>query len=215
MADIYTEKAELRRQIISAARIYKRYLAGKTFLYVYGDKYFEVAFLKSRFKHLTGVLSCLNGETFYEEACLAHLSDGQFWFSKEHPLKAAKKKAVVLQGIQAITNSPVCVLIDFQTNTVVYKLGITDLNFTIGLVENTDKNTGEKINDWMLPMTLRVKDKSIEKSKNAETIDFIFSKDARNDTVYTTVCYAEKGVAMPETIRHLIAPEIYSAEAKK
>ena len=45
MADLNVEKIELRKQIISAANIYKTNLAGKVFLYVYGDKYFEVAYM--------------------------------------------------------------------------------------------------------------------------------------------------------------------------
>ena len=45
MADINTEKIDLRKQIISAANIYKHNLAGNVYLYVYGDTYFEVAYM--------------------------------------------------------------------------------------------------------------------------------------------------------------------------
>lgn len=213
MADLLTEKEELRKQIISAAIIYKRYLAGKTFLYVYRDKYFEVAFMVNRFKHLTGVLSSLSAETFYNEANNAHLAHGQFGFSEKHPLRAAKKKAIALQSLNLITSSPVCVLIDFQTQSVLCKLGLTDLNFTIGLVENIDLTTGNKINDWMLPRTLRVNDKSIEKSKDAEMIDFIFSKDAKNEPLYTTLCYADKNAKMPETIKKMVDPKFFITQS--
>ena len=46
--------------------------------------------------------------------------------------------------------------------TITYNLSVTNLKFTLGLIENID-NTGNKINDFFLPMTLRVKDSSVEK----------------------------------------------------
>ena len=68
MADVNTEKIELRKQIISAANIYKNNLAGRVYLYVYGDTYCEVAYMTDCFKHLTGVDSPLRGNAFYDNA---------------------------------------------------------------------------------------------------------------------------------------------------
>ena len=42
MADLITESIELRKQIIAAANIYKRNLAGNVYLYVYGNTYWYV-----------------------------------------------------------------------------------------------------------------------------------------------------------------------------
>ena len=39
------KKNIIRQEIIEAAMIYSRELAGKTFLYVYGEEFFEVSFL--------------------------------------------------------------------------------------------------------------------------------------------------------------------------
>ena len=94
MADLNVEKIELRKQIISAANVYKTNLAGKVFLYVYGDKYFEVAYMTECFKHLTGVESVLRGNSFYDNAKNATLATSQISFSSRHPLKTAKKKIV-------------------------------------------------------------------------------------------------------------------------
>ena len=55
--------------------------------------------------------------------------------------------------------------------------GETNLEFTLGLTENVD-NQGQRINDFFLPMSLRVEDTSVEKSNDGEIVDFIFSKDA-------------------------------------
>ena len=54
-------KATNVRNIVSdisnAALKYKANLVGRTFLYVFGDKYIEVLFKANNFKHLTGVVS--------------------------------------------------------------------------------------------------------------------------------------------------------------
>ena len=73
--------------------------------------------------------------------------------------------------LPALTNSLVCVVKEMNTVTLTYKVGVTNLNFTIGLTENIDC-MGNKINEWLLPRTLRVKDKAIENSAYAEFIDF-------------------------------------------
>ena len=102
MADINTEKIELRKQIISAANIYKHNLAGKVYLYVYGDTYFEVAYMTECFKHLTGVESSLRGNSFYDNAKNATLATNQIGFSSRHPLKTAKKKIQCLQDRKSV-----------------------------------------------------------------------------------------------------------------
>ena len=44
MATKVDKKNAIRQGIIEAAIVYSQSLAGKTFLYVYGDEYFEVSF---------------------------------------------------------------------------------------------------------------------------------------------------------------------------
>ena len=55
MASKTDKKNAIRQDIIDSSRIYSQSLAGKTFLYVYGDEYFEVSFPVDHFLHLTGV----------------------------------------------------------------------------------------------------------------------------------------------------------------
>ena len=83
-----------------------------------------------------------------------------------------------MKRLPELTNEMVCILKNMETMTITYKLSVTNLEFTLGLTENKD-NTGNKINDLFLPMSLRVKDSSVEKSGDGEIVDFIFSKDAR------------------------------------
>ena len=43
------------KKIIQAARVYKNNLVGKTFMYVFDNRYIEVMYKASNFKHLMGV----------------------------------------------------------------------------------------------------------------------------------------------------------------
>ena len=62
------KKNAIRQGIIKAAIVYSQSLAGKTFLYVYGDEYFEVSFPVDHFLHLTGVETRLSAKDFYRNA---------------------------------------------------------------------------------------------------------------------------------------------------
>lgn len=171
------KKQEIRQLIIESAQIYSNELAGKTFLYVYGDEYFEVSFPTDHFMHLTGVESPLSAKNFYKRAKKGQLTDKQFYFSERYPFANAKKKLPSLVRIPELTKTMVCILKDMTTSTIVYKLSISNLEFTLGLTENIDGD-GKKITDYFLPMSLRVEDTSVEKSDGGEIVDFIFSKEA-------------------------------------
>lgn len=80
----------------------------------------------------------------------------------------------------------------------------------MGLTENIDVN-GNKINDFFLPMSLRVEDSSVEKSKDGEIVDFIFSKDA-SIAKYDTLLVEDKNKMIPDNIKHLISEKLYSTE---
>lgn len=201
-----TKKEQIRNQIIAASEIYRDNLAGKVFLYVYGKSYFEVVFPTNRFRHLTGVNSSISAQEFYDKATNSQLAAGQICFDKEHTYRGAKNKLPCLMALPALTNSIVCVVKDMQTVTLTYKLGVTNLNFTIGLFENIDSK-GNKKNDWFLPRTLRVKDKAIENSSDAEFVDFIFCKDASMDK-YSTVSFADKDKTPPLEIKGFLSNDL-------
>ena len=163
------KKNAIRQEIIDAAVIYSQNLAGKVFLYVYGNEFFEVSFPTDHFLHLTGVETSLSAKEFYKNAKKMKLTNNQFYFTARHSYANAKKKLPCLKRLPELTNDIVCVLKDMQTVSIVYKLSVTNLEFTLGLVENTDTN-GNKVNNLFLPMSLRVEDSSIAKSKNLQKI---------------------------------------------
>ena len=200
------KKTRLRNNIISAAHEYRDNLAGKVFLYVIGEKYFEVSFQTDRFMHLTGVNSSLNAQNFYEKAKDSVLTNQQFFFDSNHNFDSAKKKVSALQDLPKLTNSLVCALNDMSTLTLTYKLGLTNIDFTIGLTENVDFE-GNKINEWFLPRTLRVGDKAIENSIQSEFVDFIFSKDASHEK-YDLSTFADESKTIPNSIMPLLSSEL-------
>lgn len=113
-----------------------------------------------------------------------------------------------MKRLPELTNDIVCILKDMQTVTIIYKLSITNLEFTLGLTENTD-DRGKKINDFFFPMPLRVEDSSVQKSNNAEIVDFIFSKNASMAT-YDTLLVEDKNKLIPESIKHLISEKFFN-----
>ena len=201
------KKEAIRKQIISAAGVYKSELAGKVFLYVYGREYFEIVFKVESFMHRTGVDSSLYAKQFYNYSKAGKLTNNQFYFSDKHPFAGAKEKLSCLVKLPLLTNSLVCVLKDMATVTLTYKIGVTNLDFTLGLTENIDAE-GNKINDMYLPRTLRIKDDSIAKSKDGDFVDFILMRDASVSS-YDTIMYKDEKKKLPETVQHLISSELY------
>lgn len=202
MAKKTDKKNVIRQLIIDSADVYSKSLAGKVFLYVYGDEFFEVAFPVDHFLHLTGVETSLSAKDFYKNAKKGKLSNNQFYFSGRHPYANAKKKLPCLKRLPELTNDMVCILRDMQTATIIYKLSVTNLEFTLGLTEKLDGN-GNKISDFFSPMSLRVKDSSVERSSDGEIVDFIFSRDA-SITKYDCLLVNDTNKRIPKVIRHLI-----------
>ena len=64
MATKVDKKNVIRQGITEAEIVYFQNLAGKTFLYVCGDEYFEVSFPVDHFLHLTGVETILSAKDF-------------------------------------------------------------------------------------------------------------------------------------------------------
>lgn len=197
------KKEVIRKGIIAAAKEYSQHLAGKNFLYVYGQEYFEVSFPVDHFLHLTGVETKLSAKDFFKKAKRGILTSNQFFFDVRHPYANAKKKLPCLRRLPELTNDMVCILKDMQTVTIIYNLSITNLEFTLGLTQNIDKN-GNKIDEFFLPMSLRVEDSSVEKSKNGDIVDFIFAKDA-SMTKYDSVLVADKRKPIPAGIKPLLS----------
>lgn len=195
-------RTEIRNQIYLAHKEYSTKLAGKVFMYVYGDEYFEVLFKVDKFKHLTGVESRLSGKAFYNYAKRKILSPNQFYFTNNHPYRTSVKKLEQLKTLSVITQNQVCAIKNLSTLTFTYGLGITNLDLTLCLIEDTDIK-GNLLSSYYVPMSLRIKDKSIEMSNEGEFVDFIFEKSAE-DTIYKKLNFAASGKSFPDCIKSKI-----------
>lgn len=213
MATKADKKNAIRQDIIDSAGIYSQNLAGKAFLYVYGEEFFEVSFPVDHFIHLTSVETNLSAKDFYKNARKGKLTNSQFYFDARHPYANATKKLPCLKRLPELTNDMVCILKDMQTVTIIYKLSVTNLEFTLGLIENRD-NHGNKINDFFLPMSLRVEDSSVEKSNDGDIVDFIFMKDA-SMTKYDVALVEDKHKCIPECVKHLISDSFYNNDTNE
>lgn len=119
-------------------------MAGKTFLYVCGDEYFEVSFLIDHFLHLTGVETRLSTKDFYKNAKKSILTNNQFYFDARHVYANAKRKLPCLKRLPELTNEMVCVLKNMETMTITYKLSVTNLEFTGSVTRKPKRYTGKK-----------------------------------------------------------------------
>ena len=118
MATKVDKKNAIRQGITEAEIVYFQNLAGKTFLYVCGDEYFEVSFLIDHFLHLTGVETRLSAKDFYKNAKKSILTNNQFYFDARHVYANAKRELPCLKRLPELTNEMVCVLKNIETRCV-------------------------------------------------------------------------------------------------
>lgn len=208
MATKTNKKNAIRKDIIDSAKVYSLNMAGKRFLYVYGQEYFEMYFPIDHFLHLTGVETNLSAKDFYRNAKKAILTSQQFFFTSRHSYANAKKKLPCLKRLPELINDTVCILKNMHTITIVYRLSITNLEFTLGLVENTDRSENST-NNLFVPMSLRVENSSVKRSEYGEVVDFIFSKEA-SMVKYDTLLVEDKHKKIPDSIKHLISESFYT-----
>ena len=144
MATKVDKKNLIRQGITEAEIVYFQNLAGKTFLYVCGDEYFEVSFPIDHFLHLTGVETRLSTKDFYKNAKKSILTNNQFYFDARHVYANAKRKLPCLKRLPELTNEMVCVLKNMETITITYKLSVTNLEFTGSVTRKPKRYTGKK-----------------------------------------------------------------------
>lgn len=200
-------KREKREQIVNkiivAAQEYKTHLLGKTFMFVFDNRYIEVSFRKEEFAHLTGVDKSISAKQLYKDAEKGRLKQNQIYFSSRYPYDLCVKKMGELDKLpQAMCNDGF-VLEDITTDTAYYKFGFTELNFTLCFCEDLD-NSGNKRSGYYIAKSFRVED-SFERTDNVYEIKYILSK--RNDEKIYNKILLDNGneeETMPECIRFLV-----------
>ena len=177
-----SQKKYIVNEIKKSAQIYKT-LLDKTFLIVYENCWVEVTFFKQNFKHLTGVSSTIkSAEEFYNKSVDKTITSQQISFTAKHPYRTCKKKLSYLQSIDNLFYNDVFVVENLHTQSLFIKIGVSELNYTVGFIENTDEN-GIKINDILVPATLRINDDGFTLSEKQYEADLIFVR-ANSDKTY-------------------------------
>lgn len=189
-------KKEITFDIINAAKIYNEFFVGKTFMYVFEGNHIQVTYRSKDFKHLTGVANNDNPTIFFKIARTDKLSHGQIYFDVRHPYNLARKKVSALLTFQRMIEDDLLVLEKITTDTVSYTFGVTDLDFTLCLINPTDRN-GNIINkDYFVPQSLRVED-SVSRSKNVYEVNYIFVKK-NDEPCYTDMLYTDGSLSIFE-----------------
>lgn len=129
------ERKEFIRKLKKCARIYKENLLGYRFLVVFnGNDYKEILFKKADFKHLTGISSNLNANSFYER-CIGknheYIEPNDIYTTNIHPKHLANKKLDIFNQLIELFSKPSYLLIDIQTNSKSFSIGIADLDLTL------------------------------------------------------------------------------------
>jgi len=197
---------QLIRQICAAAKSYKTQLVGKTFLYIFDDRYIEVMFKVTNFRHLTGVESSLSAREFYNKAVRNQLQTNLISFSSNHPYELCLKK---ITHITDIAQSESFMLEEITTQSKAYKFGTTDLNFSLCLDLEYDDHHNPK-GPCCVAQSLRDED-CFSRSKSVFDITHIFAK--RNDEKpYSILIYhSQPKQPVPETVKALLSEDLLNS----
>lgn len=196
------DRIQIVQRIISAAKKYRDKLVGKSFLYVFDNRYIEVLFRTKDFLHLTGVQPIrMSAREFYKEAINGTLRDTQITFTRRHPYDLCEQKSKYLGQIEMLTNSGILMLESVTTDSHVYQFAAADLVFTICFDHDTD-DAGIKQSDYFIPRSLRVED-SFSRAGTVYEVDYIFEKS--NQTAqYCSVLYASPSISpsdLPDAVK--------------
>ncbi len=198
------DKARIAEIIMQVAEEYKAKMVGRSFLYVFEGRAIEVVYRTKDFMHLTGVDTNSSAEQFYKDAIRKKLKPKQIFFSSRHPYDLCMKKMTQLANLCKVIDSELFMLEDTETNTFTYKFGLTDLQLTVCLSEDTDSN-GNVVGDHYIARSFRVED-SFERADGAFEVQYIFSK--RNDTrKYDTIMYMDKRMKiedLPDEVKEML-----------
>lgn len=198
-------KAQIIRKIHNAAKKYKDYFVGNTYMFVYEKQYVEVIFKKSSFLHLTGVNTNLNAENFYNHALIKKgLRPQEVSFDSDHPYDLADKKTSYLSDLYKITVTDVVIADNIVTMTFTYGIGITNLEFVICLGDDTDY-IGNIISSCKVPYSFRVEEIDNAKFADLYEVTHIFKKKT-GQKKYNELTFGDEKLLnnLPEEIKNKI-----------
>ena len=139
------KRRKLRENAIKGAVKYSHYLMDKVFLVVCEDgSEYTLRFFKSDYRHLTGIDSNLDDDTFFENCKSRYLDIGNINEYQTYNWQTLKSKAIRISQIHRILYDNIqnaLFMINLHTNTRNFPVAIknTNINTCIGFVDNNNK----------------------------------------------------------------------------
>ncbi len=180
------DKKSVVQKIYEAAELYRRYLVGRKFLYVFDGRYIEVIYKSENFRHLTGVETNLSAKSFYSKAVQRILRENQIFFTSVHPYSLCLRKLKHIGQIANMARAESFMLEEIRTHTQSYKFGTTDLHFSLCMNREKDDFGNDKSECYVV-QSLRDED-CFSKSKDAYEVTHIFCK-ANDSKKYSQLLY--------------------------
>lgn len=138
------KKEQIRNKVITGAQKYKNYLVGKEFLVICED-FTEciVRFYANDFIHLTGLLSNLSDDDFFNNCCNSALSTGNIETLQKYNWRTLKNKFNRIENIDQIMygnflNSKF--ITNLHTNTATFPVAISNFDIDACIGFNTSYN---------------------------------------------------------------------------
>lgn len=139
------QRKKLRTNAIKGATRYAHYLMDKVFLVVCEDgKEYELRFLKSDYRHLTGIRTNLDDDTFFEQCKNRTLDIGNINEYQKYNWDTLKTKAKRICDIQRLLYDNIqnaLFMINLHTQTRDFPVAIknTNINACVGFIDNNNK----------------------------------------------------------------------------
>lgn len=138
-------KARLRKQIITGARHYNNYLVGKVFKIVCEDgTEVDIRFYVSDFKHMTGLRSNLDDESFYERCVSGTIDIGNIATDQKYNWSTLRTKGSHIERIHELLYkdcSKTLLLEMLDTHTYLFPYAVKNIanNMCVGFVSPVNK----------------------------------------------------------------------------
>lgn len=185
------KKSEALKKLIYSAKIYDELLLNKNYIFITekDNKYLEVLFQATNFKHLTGIETDLKPKRFFESSLSGKIKEADINFKKNG---TTELKLNILPSILNIQN--ISKMIGEFDNNGLLKVRlysekiIGNTNYCMGLVQ--DKS------GYYSPNTV-LKEDLRKISISTQKVIFVFKKN-RADKLYNEICYVAKGLDIKE-----------------
>ena len=177
-----SSKKRIKNDVISGARLYKKYLVPNEFLVITEDgDSVVVCFHKEDFAHLAGVRNVFSDLDFYNHCALGTLTEENIKTEQHYDFGTIRKKIIRIKKINKI------IYANADTNLVLVNLHTHTRDFPIAIESPEDKMVVAFIGDDFHARSLRNNNQTNADEK--KNIIAIFSREKRSEDKYEQLVY--------------------------